>query len=483
MQRIELVRGVYYDSVTLMLTARELNSLPGVESSSLSMGTEANLRIMAGGGFDLSGVAATPADLIIGLSGGSAERLEHAVNMARKWLADPPWKVSSGTAEYMPRSLDGALTIMADANLAIVSVAGRYAADLAADCLERGLNVMLFSDNVPLEREIDLKAAAAQKGLLMMGPDCGTAIIRGTALGMANDCPVGPVGIVAAAGTGLQEVHTQLARRRVGTLHGIGTGGRDVKAEVGGIMTLAAAQLLAEDDEISVILIVGKPPAPEEAPLYRCSNLEESAAVAAALALGQDAAAAALTLRREIERETALAVKAIGRRRGCLRGLYSGGTLCYEAQLAATRTLGPIWSNAPLSRETLLADSLVSRGNTIVDYGEDEFTQGRLHPMIDPAFRASKIVAEAADEECAVILLNVVLGYGCHADPSAAVADAVKEAKRLSGERIAFVASVCGSPDDPQDLSEQRRKLEQAGVWLCSSNARAAALAAALIEN
>ena len=294
------------------------------------------------------------------------------------------------------------------------------------DCIGKGLNVMLYSDNVPVEKEVEIKKAAAEKGLLVMGPDCGTIIVRGVAMGMANACPTGPVSIVAAAGTGLQEVHVQLAKRGVGVLHGIGTGGRDVRREVGGIMCLQAVNALLADDEVKVLTVLGKPPAPEveqkilqavkagkkpavlgfiggeakgdSGGVFICRELEETAAVAAALAKGEDGARARENLFREYESLRQRA-ETIGRRKGFLRGLYSGGTLCYEGQLIARDILGPIRSNTPLEKEMKLEDSLKSEQHSMVDYGEDEFTQGRLHPMIDVSLRAERIYEEAKDPE------------------------------------------------------------------------------------
>ena len=510
LQQLEVVRGAYYDSVTLMLVAKELNKIEGVRSSSLSMGTEANYKIMTGGGFDLTAIDASPADLIIGIQGDDGDILKEALSTAKEYLANPPWKKDSGPSDYKPKSLDGAISIVPDANIAIISVAGRYAADIAMDCLSKDLNVMIFSDNVPLDREIELKKFAEEKGLLVMGPDCGTVIIRGKALGMANACPTGPVGIVAAAGTGLQEVHVQLERRGVGTLHGIGTGGRDVKSEVGGIMVLSAMEALANDYEIEVLLVVGKPPAKDveerivalaeragkpvvlgfvggsakgdKSSVYLCSELEESAAVAAALVKKTSPDEARKSLRDEEELEAASAAKKIGKRKGYLRGLYAGGTLCYEAQLIASELLGPIWSNSPFDKKMQLEDSLKPKEHSIIDYGEDEFTQGKLHPMIDVSFRCERIIAEAKDPAVGVILMDVVLGYGCHEDPATFIAEAVSEAKKSCGDRVAFIASVCGTDADPQNASAQKKKLEEAGIFVCNSNARAVRLAAMLID-
>lgn len=508
MQRLEIIRSSYYDSVTLMLVAKELNKLDGITSSSLVMGTEANYNILATGGFDVTGADATPNDLIIGVIGDDASVLENALKTAKEYIASPPWKKAVSVGDYYPKSLDGALAIQKDSNIAVISVAGRYAGDLAQDCINKGLNVMLFSDNVPIEKEIELKKSALEKGLLVMGPYCGTVIIRGIALGFANACPVGPVGIVAAAGTGLQEVHIQLARRGVGTLHGIGTGGRDVKTEVGGITTLTAVEALLEDDEIKTLLVVGKPPAKEvedkilelvkksgkpavfgfiggqakgdQPPVYICSELEETAAVAAALVKGEDADAARASLKAKESELKALAQK-IGCRKGYIRGLYSGGTLCYEAQLVLAKNGIDTWSNAPFSKERKLQNSLKPLEHSIVDYGEDEFTQGRLHPMMDLTLRCDRLLVEAADPEVEVILLDVVLGYGCNPDPAGVLAEAIKNARKTTGDRIAYVASICGVDQDPQDGAKQRKILEDAGVTVCESNAQAARLAAFLL--
>ncbi len=509
MQRFEIIKSSYYDSVTLMLVAKELNKLDGITSSSLNMGTEANYNIMKTSGFDLTGIDATPNDLIIAIIGEDESIIESAFKSAQDYIANPPWKKAVSAGDYFPKSLDGALAIQEDSNIAVISVAGRYAGDLAQNCLGKGLNVMLFSDNVSLEKEIELKKMASEKGLLLMGPDCGTVIIRGVALGFANACPVGPVGIVAAAGTGLQEVHIQLARRGVGTLHGIGTGGRDVKSDVGGITTLAAVKALLEDEEIEILVVVGKPPASEvedkiielikkygkpavlgfiggqtkgdQSPIYICSELEETAAVAAALVKGEDVNTARAALKAK-EAELKKLAQGIGMRKGWIRGLYSGGTLCYEAQLVLAKNSVETWSNAPFVKERKLKNSLEPVKHSIIDYGEDEFTQGRLHPMMDLTFRCDRLLVEAANSEVGVILLDVVLGYGGNPDPAGLLADAVKKAKAASGDRVAYIASICGVDGDPQDGAKQKKTLEDAGVTVCESNAQAATLAAFLIR-
>ena len=237
MQRVEVVRGVYYDSVSLMRVAQELTKIEGVIDATLNMATEANIQIMSSAGFDLSGLDLRPSDLVIAVEA-KDEIIDEAIAKAKEYLNNPPWKTAEINQQYFPKSLSGAISLLPEANLALISIAGQYAGDEAMECLNKGLHVMLYSDNVSLEKEIELKKLAREKGLLVMGPDCGTAVIKGIGLGFANACPVGLVGMVAAAGTGLQEVHVQLAHRGIGVLHAIGTGGRDVREAVGGITSL-----------------------------------------------------------------------------------------------------------------------------------------------------------------------------------------------------------------------------------------------------
>lgn len=504
MQQVEILPSAYYDSVTLMRVAQEITKIDGIEEATLNMATEANIKIMAAAGFDFTGLECSPSDLIIAVKG-KEEVLSNAIAKAKEYLVSPPWKKTQtlDSDEYYPKSVEGALSILPDANLALISIAGRYAGAEAKKSLERGLHVMLYSDNVPLETEIEIKKIAKDKNLLVMGPDCGTAVIRGKGLGFANACPTGPVGIVAAAGTGLQEVHVQLARRGVGVLHAIGTGGRDVKEDVGGITTLSGIDALIEDDEIKVIVVIGKPPASsvekkvlerlqhankpsvigfigsglsgDRPPIYVCRELEETAAVAAALVLGQEVEAVRekLTERYELLKRKALK----SRHRGFLRGLYSGGTLCYEAQLIAADLIGPVYSNAPLKSGMRLPDSLKSIGHSMVDYGEDEFTQGRLHPMMDSSFRANRLIMEAEDPEVKAVLFDCVIGYGCHPDPAKQMAEAVKRARIKTGDRVTFISYVCGVDSDPQNAARQREILERARVIVLDSNAEAARFA------
>jgi len=385
--------------------------------------------------------------------------------------------------------------------------------------LSRGLHVLLFSDNVSLEDEIALKKFARDQGLLLMGPGAGTTILNGVALGFANVLPRGPVGIISAAGTGLQEVSTLLARNGVGISQGIGTGGRDLKKEVGGIMMLEALKALQHyDDATKVLVLISKPPAEEvvrlildqvaasDKPAVICflggdtSALEKIPNVIPARTLYECALLATRAIQPEIGdvkslldvENTRLAEQAknlkakLNANQQFLRGLFSGGTLCYEAQVIWEEMPdSPIYSNAPLPGGTALPDSTKSFQHTAVDLGEEEFTVGRPHPMIDNDLRIRRLLQEAHDPEVAVIMLDVVLGYGAHPDPASELGRAVEDAQRLArgeGRELLVIASVTGTEEDPQGFSRTVSALERAGALVCDSTSAAARLSGLIVS-
>jgi FdrA protein len=499
--RAILRKGSYHDSVSLMRSQRVLRDLPGVEEAGVVMGTPANLEMLRAAGLDapeLSG--AGPDDLVVAVRAGTEAAALDALSQIDALLAR---REAAGGDEYLPKSIRTARTMLDGANLAVVSVPGRFAAAVAEEALREGLHVMVFSDNVPLKDEVRLKTLAAQRGLLLMGPDCGTALIGGVGLGFANAVRSGTVGIIAASGTGLQEVSSLLHRWGGGVSHAIGTGGRDLSDSVGGAAFEVGLAALAADERTRVIVLLSKPPSPAvgarvvamaaacgkpvvvnflgaaERPsvgnIRFATTLEGAATLAGALAgVGvPDPEEAALP-----------ALEAFRSPHGArwIRGLYSGGTLCTEAQIVLRDHIGRVWSNAPLVPDSRLDNPLRSREHTIVDLGADEFTVGRLHPMLDPEVRGRRIVEETADPDVAVILLDIVLGYGAHPDPAGEVASAVEEARRKSRRRVVFVASVCGTDADPQGYEAQTTILREAGVHVKETNARAARFAGRVAE-
>lgn len=509
----------YYDSVTLMEAAREVTRLPGVIDAAVVMATAANIGILREAGLLLPEIeAASPNDLVIVVKAETDAQAEQALRVAEDHLAKRPEAAGGGGLAFQPRTIRGAVRSNPGANLAIISVAGQYAAAEAWEALRNGLHVLLFSDNVPLEDEIALKRYAAERGLLMMGADCGTAIINGVALAFANVVPRGPVGIVAAAGTGLQEVSTLLAKLGVGISQGIGTGGRDVKEAVGGIMMIEGIKALQADPETEVLLLVSKPPDPSvtervmeqvkqgDKPTVVCflggdprpvaaagaipaRTLQEAAYLAAAQTKAYTGPPAHEAIARETERLRARAEELRRRlkpQQRYVRGLFSGGTLASEALMIwmQDEMLGDVYSNVATVPRLRLADATRSQGHTVVDLGEDEFTVGRLHPMIDNDLRIRRLMQEAADPEVAVVMLDVVLGYGAHPDPASELAPAVRQARERAGEEgrdLIVIASVTGTKDDPQGLDRQVQLLEDAGVVVSDCNAAAARLAGFIV--
>ncbi len=510
-------RSEYHDSVSLMLVARTLTSMPGICDAAVVMATEANKAILASAGLLIDAVnTATPNDLAIVVSGEDSAAAEAALQKAELLLKKKA--ASENTTQFKPRTIRGALSAQPDANLAIISVAGQYAADEAWDALRRGLHVLLFSDHVSIEDEIALKQYARENGLLLMGPGAGTAILNNVALGFANVVPPGPIGIVSAAGTGLQEVSSLLARHGAGISQGIGVGGRDLSHEVGGIMMLAAVQALQEDPSTEAIALISKPPAKEVADLI-LKQVSDCAKTTVVCFLGGDTEAirgtphaipaptlqecallamqAAHLESRNIRalldaenarlEEQAQALRTrLAQAQKFLRGLFSGGTLCYEAQVLWGDMLAqPVYSNAPLPGQPALENPLQSCTHTAVDMGEEIFTSGRPHPMIDNSLRIRRLLQEAQDPEVAVVMLDVVLGYGAHPDPAAELGPAIEQARNLAGHEardLLVVASVTGTEKDPQGLGHTVSVLENAGAVVCESNAAAARLTGMLVS-
>jgi len=500
-------KGAYFDSVTLMIVSRKLSALEGVIDSSIVMGTPENKAILAAAGLMIDTFTeSSDTDLLVAIQAENQDLFEKALVALDAMLEEVRHR-KDDSDEFSPVSFQGALDQMPDANLVLISIAGKYAAREAEKALEKGLHVMIFSDNVSIEDEKRLKELGRDKGLLVMGPDCGTAIINGVPLAFANVVARGNIGIVAASGTGLQEVSSVIAHEGAGISQAIGTGGRDVKEAIGGIMFLSAMDALNRDDQTAVIVLVSKPPhkdvlnkiaekiATFSKPVvsifiggdmgvlerhgsYVADTLEKCGLIAAALGKGEDPEAVLTRLTsRSRELELLSMKEAAGKGdRKYLRGLFSGGTLCDEAQLILKKSLGDCWSNTPLNPEFRLKDVWKSQGNTLVDLGDDEFTVGRPHPMIDFSLRNRRIVDEARNVDVAVILLDVVLGYGSHPDPAGELTPAIRKALELAPE-ITIVCSITGTNGDPQNREHVEGALIEAGAVVMPTNAAATELA------
>ena len=449
-------RGFYADSVTLMRISRELRK-DGVEAS-LMIGTPSNKALLKESGLlSKEGAGAGPDDLIIAVKG---KKSGESLVLAEKLLTAGAGQGESG--ESYP-TFDSALDALAGANLALISVPGEFAAREARRALERGLHAMVFSDNVPLAEEVALKDFAARRGLLMMGPDCGTVLIAGTPIAFANAVPRGDIGIVSASGTGLQEVSCLLARNGRGVSHGIGVGGRDLSQAVGGRMTLAAMDALEADPATRSIIVISKPPAPSVTKKIKERAKRCRKPVTLCLLGAGSEAVRTLEAAAGIKPKKQSRVKA----KGNIRGLFCGGTLCAEAQIVLMDHGLKVASNVPVP-----GAKTAGAPHRLIDLGADEFTRGRPHPMIEPELRNEHLVRALADHGIGVVLLDVVIGYGAHADPAGLIAEVVRKTKKL------VIASVTGTEGDPQVYSLQVKKLRAAGVIVAPSNAAAARLAA-----
>ena len=505
---VKIVPREYRDSVSLMQLSAMLGRLPGIKQASAVMATENNLALLAEAGLRVDAGGAHASDLLIVVQGEKSAlpaAIDEAVRSLTRQTED---NGGEARAALRPRSIQMALKVAGESNMALISTPGDYAAAEAMKALRLGLNVMLFSNNVSPEEELALKQYARDRDLIVMGPDCGTAIINGTPLAFANVVKRGPIGVVGASGTGLQQVTVLVDRLGSGISQAIGTGGRDLQREIGGISMLKGLKDLAADPATQVIVLISKPPAPEVAErvlaeaatagkpvvvvflgadpkdvarkgVHAVRTLEDAARAAVALARGEKP--------RDSYAETPVLPAGLPKfadSQHYVRGLYSGGTFCYEATLLLGDLLAGVHSNTPTRGARELADVWQSHHHTLVDLGDDVFTRGRPHPMIDYRLRTERIVKEAEDPQTAVILLDVVLGYGSHMDPASEFVPAIHRARAAAAAQarnLVFVGQICGTAADPQDLARQTRALTEAGMLLAESNAQAVRLAAAIV--
>ena len=479
--------GLFIDSVILMQISRSITLLDGVEDAALMIGTPSNLDLLDNSKLlARASRRATGGDLILAIRARDETTAVSALAKA-EILLERPAVGHTGTTTLRPRTLRSAQDNLPAANLALISVPGDFAAAEARKALRAGLNVMLFSDNVSLSEEVSLKREAVEAGLLVMGPDCGTAIIGGVPLAFANQIPQGAIGIIGASGTGIQEVSSLIAQSGYGVSHALGVGGRDLSDPVGGISTLAALAMLEGDSATRHIVLISKPPSPSVAKRV-IDTLAHSEKPCTVCFLGADAPSLpdnvsfARTLKATAELATGISSKnkrpefksiiphvTTGHQR--IHGLFCGGTLSSEAQVVFLDKGVSVASNAPIPGAEAVGSGT---SHVLIDLGSDEYTRGRPHPMIDPTVRDEELTKALADPTLAVILLDVVIGFGAHPDPAGTIVRVVAAA---GTKRPIVVASVTGTDDDPQDRRTQMAKLVDGGIVVAPTNADAATLA------
>lgn len=503
-------KNQYYDSVFLMGVNKRLSQVRGVKQTAVLMGTEKNKQLLDDIGIHGDEIAmAQPSDLVVAV----IAETEQVVDEVLGNLDQALFAVEGDTPRSSLRTLGDALATAPSANLAVFSIPGEYVYREAGKALEAGLNVFIFSSNVPLAEELKLKELASEKHLLVMGPDCGTSILGGVGIGFANSVRHGRIAAIGPSGTGLQEFTTQVHHAGHGISHAIGTGSHDLSDRIGGITTLAALQALERDPQTDVVAIIAKPPG--AATLRRLTErLTTFTKPIVACFLGlpreevvlQGGPIAARTIddaaRRAVEcldgpgshppstlseQERQLAGETRrhwSARQKYVRGVFAGGTFCYQAQQILQERGLLIHSNAPLDPGLRLEDPDTSVGHTLVDMGDDTYTLGRPHPMIDATLRKQRIIAEGRDPDLAVLLVDFILGTNASEDPVGDLVDPIlraRETVRAHRGELTVVASICGTDADPQDLNLQRKLLEDAGVIVFPSSARAALFCAQLL--
>jgi FdrA protein len=495
---VRVFPDAYVDSVVQLRAMRTMRQVAGVDWASAAMGTPANLATLREQGVDPAQVAGVGSnDFVVVVRAATADTAQEAL-AAGEQTVFPARAAPEQQATTEPRSLRDAVRNLPGATVAVISVPGAYASLAAYQALGLGLHVLLFSDNVPLEKEIGLKDYARGKGLLVMGPGAGTAVLGGVGLGFANVVRPGNVGVVAAAGTGAQEAMSLLDRWGVGVSQVVGVGGRDLTREVGGRAALVAVRALRDDPGTDVVLLVSKPPASDVAAKVLAAA-GDTPVVAALIGLGPGfAAPGGAVLADTVEGGVVATLGGLGRpapdltttagpsvadarrrldpRRTLVRGLFSGGTLCYESLVLLGRVLGEVRSNVPVNPAWGLPAPPGS--HQCLDLGEEEYTRGRPHPMIDAEARLEVLAEHGSDEQVAAIIVDVVLGRGAHPDPAGVLAPACEALMADGGAQV--VAYVLGTEQDPQGLVAQRERLVRAGCIVPQTAARASLVAAAV---
>ncbi|WP_102273729.1 acyl-CoA synthetase FdrA [Cytobacillus massiliigabonensis] len=494
-------KNSYQDSINLMLLTNSISAIEGVNKAQIMMGTPANKDIFKTAGLYTEELeTAESNDMAIVVDTDDENKMNEVLDKVEQYLKDQ--SISNKGNDYETvRTWDRARKALPDATLALISVPGQYAAEEAEKALDFGLHTFIFSDNMPIEDEVRLKKKAHEKGLLVMGPDCGTGIIDGVPIAFANVVKKGRIGIVGASGTGIQEVTAIIDRLGEGVSHAIGTGGRDLKEPVGAITMMDGIRALENHQQTDIIVVISKPPAKEvrnevvdllhsvskpvvtlflgekptqyEGNVYQAYTLEETARMAVDLAKGNEMKADYNQGNFEVANTD------LKPEQRTIKGLFSGGTLASEAAVLISDALG-------LGSAITNEDGYVLKkdGHIVVDLGDDKYTQGKPHPMIDPETRARFIDEAGADEQTAVILLDFVLGYGSHDDMASALLPSIQKAvshAQKEGRTLHVVASVCGTETDPQDYQAQKRKLAEAGIIVKDSNNEAVRTALAIV--
>lgn len=511
--KAKIIKNVYIDSVTLMSLTTKANEVECVEQAVLGMGTDMNKQVLVNVGMQTPETErALKSDLMIVVKSETEEKLNQSFNLIDELIEKRnESKKKDNLVKKVYKTQKQAFKDV-KSNLVVISVAGEYAVREANIALDNNNHVFLFSDNISIEDEIKLKKKAISKNLLLMGPDCGTAIIDGVGLCFANKVRKGNIAIVGASGTGSQEISVRIHDFGGGISQLIGTGGRDLSKEVGGLMMIKSLEILEKDEETDIIVIVSKPPQEETAKkvLEYANKLTKKVIVCFIggnselinnyenliyAKTTKEAALKAVVLSGVDENSInkhPLNVPLINEIRAKLNsdqkyiaGLFCGGTICDEVFYLIKEKDENIYSNIAKDPKHKLTDIFNTKGHRVIDFGSDEFTQGRPHPMIDPSIRIEYFEKLASDKSIGVIALDFILGYGAHDDPVSMMLPSIKKAQekaKLEGRHLEILGFVLGTDEDKQNFSKQCKLLDENGITWASSSVNTALLSIGFVE-
>jgi len=506
-------KNFFRDSVQMMQFSQQLKDEQGVIDAAIVMGTDLNKNTLKKMGLlTEDGISATENDTLITINCQDENSLNNAVQKAEQLLTSD---ITKSKNEF--NDLSSALDAFDNANMASLSIPGQFVKEMATELIRKQLHLFVFSDHVPLEDEILLKNLALENNVLFMGPEAGTSILNGTVFGFGNRIRSGSVGIIGASGTGIQESSTMIDLFGEGISHAIGVGGRDLRNDIGGMMTMKTMEVFEDDPNTKAVLLVSKPVGDDvrNKIINKINNFSKKNYVlcligdnenredSAKIKFSKSIQISVLKILKYVNDDAYKKIKDVVRKQvddsiklakslssdlnndqRFVRGFFAGGTLCYESKIILEQMIGKVYSNLSSDDEYSIKGNAASKENTLIDFGEEEFTSARPHPIIDPLLRKNRILEDADDPNVGVIIIDIICGINAAKNTMAFHAETIKKAienAKEKGRRLSVFAYICGTE---KDVSENELKLlTDSGAKLFTSNALMSFAAALVVKN
>ena len=506
-------KNFFRDSVQMMQFSQQLKDEQGVIDAAIVMSTVLNKNTLKNMNLlTEDGISATENDTLISINCQDENSLSNAIQKAEQLLTS-----ISAKAKNEFTSLASALDTFSDANIASLSIPGQFVKEMATELINKQLNLFVFSDHVPLEDEIYLKNLALENNVLFMGPEAGTSILNGTVFGFGNRVRKGSIGIIGASGTGIQESSTMIDLFGEGISHGIGVGGRDLRNDIGGMMTMKAMEIFENDPNTKAVLLVSKPVDNyiRNKIINKINNFSKKNYVLCLIGDNENSVDTAKikfsksiqmsvlkilkllddnvykktkdVVRNQINDSIKLSEslsKDLNEGQKFIRGFFAGGTLCYESKIILEQMIGKIYSNLSSDDEYSIKGNVSSKENTLIDFGEEEFTSARPHPIIDPLLRRNRILEDANDPNVGVIIIDIICGINAAKNTMAFHAETIKKAieiAREQGRKLSVFTYICGTENDVS--KNELKLLADSGAKLFTSNALMSFAAALVVKN